>query len=109
MEPGPLELLTRASELLRETTGLLWPHYQHSHEGVDFWALLHLLEATSAPNPKGFLISDAHVTGGHSLWTFFLKLLGPRCLGRRCSTESSTWAALSSAVTKVDKGEIRVS
>ena len=69
--------------------------------GVDAIAFLRLIGAVTVMAPGSFLVTDATKTGGHSLYTFIVRILGPQCLGAKPLTEANTWFALAKAITRL--------
>lgn len=78
--------------------------------GVDVEAFLRVLVAVTETDPDGYVVTDAQQAGGHSIWTFILKLLGPPCLGLKPLTEANTWFAVAKGMTRmkeVDEAGLR--
>jgi len=74
--------------------------------GVDVEAFLRVLVAVTESDADGYVVTDASQTGGHSLWTFIVRLLGPPCLGLKPLTEANTWFALAKGMTRMkESGE----
>eukprot|EP00624_Nannochloropsis_granulata_P007551 evm.model.NODE_8420_length_6233_cov_39.300819.2 len=74
--------------------------------GVDVEAFLRVLVAVTESDGDGYVVTDASQTGGHSLWTFIVRLLGPPCLGLKPLTEANTWFALAKGMTRMkESGE----
>lgn len=55
--------------------------------------------------PDAYLVTDATKTGGCSLWSFIVRILGPQCLGSKPLPESNTWFALAKAISSLRKKE----
>jgi hypothetical protein len=86
--------------------GLLAGYYvplntRNGGTGVDAIAFLRLIGAVTVAESEAYLVTDASQTGGCSLWTFIVRILGPQCLGVKPLTETNTWFALAKAVTRL--------
>lgn len=68
---------------------------------MDAIAFLRLIGAVTVMDPDSYLVTDAAQTGGCSLWTFIVRILGPQCLGVKPLTEANTWFALAKAITRL--------
>ena len=78
-------------------------HYPKSQEGVHHEPWIRLFGAVLEPAPDGFVGTDNQATGGASLWTFAVRLLGVKSLGWRALDESATWKSIGIRVTKLRK------
>lgn len=105
----PLHALAAAATSVTIAPGVLTGYYTplNTHTGgtgVDAIAFLRLIGAVTVTAPGAYLVTDAAQTGGCSLWTFIVRILGPQCLGVKPLTEANTWFALAKAITRL-KGQ----
>lgn len=113
-EKDPLQALAAAASSVCAGNGMLHGKYKPPRDrnddrtnsgrkttGVDVEGWVRMIVATTNEDPEGYIVTDAAQTGGFSLWTFVVRVLGPAVLGVKPLSEANTWFALAKGITKM--------